>query len=403
MSHLADMSLGARIRRLRAGAFSQRELAEAAGVSIDVIRKLEQEVRHTASITTLQKIARALDVDLATLFGGPASFPSADPGRGTVAIRQALTPVDGLLDEAVPEVREGERVDMDDARRIMTYAWGQYWAGRFEELSASLPLAIAQLRATVHMTHAGDRAVVHDLLARTYWVTSCVLGRCGQAELAWLAITQALHACRHGSDQILDAAIRGSVSTQLVRQGRYDEAARVALRAATAIEPAGDVALPHLSVYGSLLADASVAMGHDQRVDMARELLTESKAVAARLGVDRNDYDTAFGPSQVIGRIVLVNVMTDNYVEALDAARTMPHDSGLPLISRAWHLANTAYAHAQLGHVNAAKNSLFTGEAMAPEWTRHYELARQTAAELVRRDRDPRLRDLATRLAVNKP
>jgi transcriptional regulator with XRE-family HTH domain len=343
MNHVEDMNLGTRIRQLRAGAFSQRELADAAEVSIDVIRKLEQEVRHTASITTLQKIARALDVDLATLFGGSASFLSADDsGRGTMAIRQALTPVDDLLDEAVLEVLEGQRIDMDEARRIMTYTWGQYWAGRFEELSASLPLAIAQLRATVQMAHSGDRAEAYDLLARTYWVASCVLSRYGHADSAWLAITQALRACRHGSDQILEAAIRGSVSTQLVRQGRYDEAARVALHAATAIEPAGDVTLPHLSVYGSLLADASVAVGHDQRVDKARELLVESKAVAARLGVDRNDYDTAFGPSQVIGRTVLVNVMTDNYVEALDAARTMPHDSGLPLISKAWHHANTA-------------------------------------------------------------
>ena len=98
-----------------------------------------------------------------------------------------------------------------------------------------------------------------------------------------------------------------------------------------------------------------------------------------------------------------VSVATDNYVEALDAAKTMPRDTGLPLASRAWHLTNTAYAHARLGHVQRGRDALLTVEAMAPEWIRTLTRCHvRVAAELVRRDRDPVLRALATRLGVGR-
>jgi transcriptional regulator with XRE-family HTH domain len=62
---LTQSTIGERIRRLRTGALmTQDDLAAAAGVSTDPIRKLEQGRRHTASIGSLHRIAAALDVDL---------------------------------------------------------------------------------------------------------------------------------------------------------------------------------------------------------------------------------------------------------------------------------------------------------------------------------------------------
>ncbi|MGH3901803.1 MAG: helix-turn-helix domain-containing protein [Pseudonocardiaceae bacterium] len=61
-----------RIKNLRNGVvMTQDDLAAAAGVSTDLIRKLEQGRRHTASIGSLHRIAAALDVDL----GEPAQPP----------------------------------------------------------------------------------------------------------------------------------------------------------------------------------------------------------------------------------------------------------------------------------------------------------------------------------------
>src|SRR5437763_13760915 len=91
-------TIGERIRELRNGWLSQQELATAAGVSVDLIRKLEQGQRHTASVINLQKIANALDVDLVELFGQPTRPPTGAPNSGVVALRQALTPIDDVVE-----------------------------------------------------------------------------------------------------------------------------------------------------------------------------------------------------------------------------------------------------------------------------------------------------------------
>lgn len=68
-------TVGERIKRLRRGVLlTQDDLAAAAGVSTDLIRKLEQGRRHTASIGSLHRIAAALDVDLGELLGRDSPF-----------------------------------------------------------------------------------------------------------------------------------------------------------------------------------------------------------------------------------------------------------------------------------------------------------------------------------------
>ena len=82
-------SIGARIRRLRHDALmTQDDLGAAAGVSTDLVRKLEQGRRHTASIGSLHRIASALDVDLGELLGRD-NMPQVTPDAGVVALRQS--------------------------------------------------------------------------------------------------------------------------------------------------------------------------------------------------------------------------------------------------------------------------------------------------------------------------
>ncbi|MFG1928982.1 helix-turn-helix domain-containing protein [Cryptosporangium sp. NPDC048952] len=61
--------IGTQIARLRhAKGLTQEALAEAAGVSVDVVRRLEQGQRDTARISSLKAIAAALGSDLALIF-----------------------------------------------------------------------------------------------------------------------------------------------------------------------------------------------------------------------------------------------------------------------------------------------------------------------------------------------
>lgn len=389
-------TIGARIKKLRGNTMTQQELADRSGVSISLIRALEQGQRETASVPSLHKLATALDTDTATLLGKTTTMPGA-PDTGVMAVRRALTPVDDLLDEIVHDV---DPVDPVEARRLTEYGWGLYWSGRYDQLAALLPTALPQLRATAHAADSAHRSGAHESLARGYWLAACSLVHLGQQEAAWLAIRQALDAAQGGEDELLDAVLRGSVSWQLLVQGRYDEALRVAEVAAERIEPRGDVAPQHISVYGSLLVSAATSAGRGGSAAEAHALLDEAADLAKRNGVDRTDYESPFGPAQVTMQRVDVAVVSEEYGHALEAARRMPRNASLPLAARARHLTDLALALAYTGRVERSRDTLLTVEQMAPDWIRYQTLPRRVAAELVRRDRNATLRGLARRLGV---
>jgi transcriptional regulator with XRE-family HTH domain len=391
--------IGARIAYFRKGLLTQQELADRAGVSVDLIRKLEQGRKHIASIPYLHRIARALDVDISALLAKPTTMPSDDPNAGIVGIRTALTAVDDLLDEIT---EHGDPADVDEAHRVVQYAWGSYWAGRLDLLTSILPAGLAQLRATAWAAPERHRAQAHQLLADLYTVTRCTATRLGQPDLAWLAIRNALDSVRRGSDELLHAMVRSSVSHQLLTQGRYDEAHRVALHAAAGIEPVGDVPLPHLSAYGHLLLMAASAAARDQQVSEATDLLAASMECAKRLGVDRNDYETSFGLSQATMQSLDVHVVTENFEAALAAADRIPRDTRLPIVLRARGLYDRALAHTRLGHDERALDAVLAAETMAPDLMRYHALPRLIVDELQERHRarNPRLTKLARRLAV---
>ncbi|MEU7142083.1 helix-turn-helix domain-containing protein [Nocardia sp. NPDC046473] len=393
-----DSSIGVRIRMFRGKALTQRQLADQAGVSVDLVRKLEQGGRQTASIASLQKLARALDVDIADLIGKRAGVPSSDPDSGIVAIRRALTPVDDLLGET----NEEAAISLDDGRRAVDYAWGAYWVGRYELLTSILPSGLTQLRATVHAARNGSVALANELLARMYWVTGCTLVHLGQTDPAFLAIRQALAAAEDGNDPLLLGTIRGSVAWQLLVQGRYDESRRVALRAAASLEPSGEVTPEHLSAYGSLVLLSATAAGRAQAIPDALSLVEAAGEVALRLGSDRRDYETYFGPSQVVMQTVDVNVSSERYPEALAAAKAMPANGGLPQASRARHLTDTAVALTRTGQHQRALDTLLTAERVGgADWLKYQSLPRHIVSELLDHDRRVPLRAFARRIGVN--
>jgi transcriptional regulator with XRE-family HTH domain len=80
--------------RLRRG-LSQEALAERAGLSVDVVRKLEQGRRTSARLATINALARVLDTEPSFLVGQPSTFEataeSSEP-PSVLALRQAVSP-----------------------------------------------------------------------------------------------------------------------------------------------------------------------------------------------------------------------------------------------------------------------------------------------------------------------
>ena len=390
-----DQSVGRQIRRLRREAdLTQAQLAAAAGVSTDLIRKLEQEVRHTASVASLHKIARALDVDTSELLSKATPLPWPTETSGVVALRRVLTAVDDLLGE------QSEAIDpasVDDTRRAVTYAWGAYWAGRYEQLGETLPNALLSLRAA-----RIDDPAMPALAAQLYQVAGCTLVHLGHPDAAHVALREALRIAQTGSDPLRVAAMRGSLSWLLLTQGRFTEAHRLAVTTAATIEPDNRTELPRMSLWGSLVLSGATAAGRDGRGDIADGLLTEARDIARHTDY-RNDYEVAFGPDQVTMQTVDVQVVTEQYGLALKTARLMSRGTPLPLAARARHLADRALAQTRMGQDGAALDTLWSMTQLASAWAKYQTQPRMTVQELrarERRARNPRLKELVTRFGV---
>lgn len=393
---MAESTIGRRIRELRWGLYDQHDLAAAADISVDVIRKLEQGRRHTASLATLARLARVLGVELADLLGPPRPVlaASGDPDR-VVAIRDALTSVDDLLGEL------DDAPDLTELDRAVTYAWGLYWAGRYGPLSALLPRLLTEGAAAMHGAAAADSGWAADLAAQVYQITAETLLHLGDADLGHVAAREALRSATLASDPLRVAAGRSALGHVLLRQGRFGDAERVYLASAADIQQQASPA--HLSVHGGLLLGGASAAVRRGQAGAATELLTEAGAVAQRTGTDRRDYDVKFGPGLFVMAAVDCSVVTEDYVAAARVARTMPPDSALPLVSRSRHLADVAHAHLRLGRARAAETVLLTMEQAAPEWTVHQRLPRVLVDELMALGRPSvRLRELAQRLGATR-
>lgn len=395
-----DQSIGANIKRLRKGLYTQAELAAAADVSPDLIRKLEQERRHTASVPSLHRIAKALDVDLGELLSKGHPMPSSDPDAGVVAIRRALTPVDDLLPA---DHLDQEPLDIVNAERTVDYLWGSYWAGRYELLASLLPSELPKLRATFRAVRSADRPQAATCLARAYQAAGDTLVHLGHTDAAWLAIREALSAAQHGDEELLDRALRVSVSWQLLVQGRVDEAERIAVAAADGLQPTGESTPSEVAAYGTLTVTAATAAARARKASSADELLNEARGAADILGHERSDHQTTFGPAKVAMLSVDCAVVQDNFPEALAAARHLSREADLPLATRARHLADVAYCNLRLGRDETALNTLLTMEHTAPDWIRYQTLPRQITRELIEneRRRNLRLHELALRLGVH--
>jgi transcriptional regulator with XRE-family HTH domain len=392
-----EFALGERIKRLRMAALmTQDDLAAAAGVSTDLIRKLEQGQRHTASIGSLHRIARALGVDIAALLGPARRVSASGPDQGLIyAIRDALTSVDGLLGE----LDDADGPDLAELQRAVVYSWGLYWSGRYDPLAATLPGLLTEAQAATHAAVGDGQAA--DLAGQVHQVVANTLVRLGASDLGHVAAREALRLANIAPDPLQQAAARCTLGSVLMSQGRFIDAERVAVATAQDVQPSGEASPAELSVYGGVLLLGATSAARQGRAGAATELLGEAAETADRAGVDRIDYEVVFGPSNVVMQSVDCSVVAEDYVAAAQMARRMPRDSALPLAARSRHLADVAHAELRLGRIQAAESALLTMERAAPEWTTHHRLPRVLVGELLTLRRPSlRLRELAQRLHV---
>lgn len=382
-----ETGLGDHVARLRLRRkLTQERLAERAGLSVDLVRKLEQGRRHTARLATLNALARALDVEPSILVGQPLTFEArgdAEP-PSVLALHRAVSPVPGILGgepdpEECPSLAALQR-SLRSTERIRR-------EGRMAEIGALLPQLINDARAATHTYTGADAAAAHAVLAEAYQVAATTLTALGKEDAGLTALERSVAAARRSDDPRLEAAGISCLAWILTRQGRLEDAERVALAHAEANEPGFRSDPVDLALWGILLLRAATAAVRRKRHAAVRDLLSLAGAAAARVGEDRLVYATPFGPTNLGVAKVNFLVEMEESAEALRTTRTVADLRSLPPTWQARFHVDRALAYTDVHDEERSVRALLRAEAQAPEWMRYHATSRRLVAELRGRER----------------
>ncbi|MFJ8815413.1 helix-turn-helix domain-containing protein [Amycolatopsis thermoflava] len=381
----AEHDLSENLARYRkARDLSQEQLAEAAGVGVDTVARIEQGTRTTTRPATLRKLSRALGVTVADLLGVPATRRAVD--LDVTELRHAITAIDDLPGMAFAEPQEV--VPLQHLTAAAHATWRAYVDGRHDELLHSLPAVLADARRLARAAEGDEKAGAHRVLSTAYRLGAGLAGRMGFDDLAWSSAERALEAARHSDSPQVETAISlRYLAWTLVRQGRVDEAEHVAVRAAEQIQPMMlDRDGTRAGVFGNLLFNAATAAVTAGRLERADDLLAEAQAAAVRARADSASEAAIFGPRVAALQLIDSTARAGDPEKALHLASTVPEARGeVPAFWEAGHRLRLAAASIQLRQDRQALRYLAEASDLAPDWVRTQPLGEAVMRRLVER------------------
>lgn len=399
--------------RRRAG-MSQEELAHAASVSPGTVRKVEQG--GTVRMETLHTLARALGVTTAELMASDAPEPigrAEEPNRlNLIQLRAVLTPAVGLVDQDA-EVA-GEEPNLRTFSRAVRDARELYFSDSYKSVAARLPSLLRDASLAVAYYDRGDEHR-QALLARAeaLRLAGTYLTQVRQYDIAYAALSSAIADAKRSGDMLAAGSGVGGMCWLLVRQGRLDEAERIAAESMDAVEPKITGAEPdYYAVWGGLAMEAAAALNN--RPDEAKEYRKAARVAATAVGTAHRNLSrhwSVFGPVTAA-----LKALEDSMVIGDARAVVRKADEEEALSTRAWKrlgrpstndgnrfTLDVARAHTRTGDPSAAMDELTRLRDAAPEWFRHQNSAAETMQEILnkrKRTLTTEMRDMAAYLDV---
>jgi DNA-binding XRE family transcriptional regulator len=380
---MAAQHLGERLARLRrARDLTQEALAERAGVSVDVVRKLEQQRKHSARLPTLHSLATGLGVELTTLLGEPPAIaPNGDEPPGLTSVRRALLP--SPMPQK-PTLVEDSGPTLDVIRAEITEGWTLYHDADFARLIEVLPGILTDARVAAAVYTGERRAVAHASLGKALQLGGHLAIRLGKTDLALAALDRATQAAEASDNALLAPMIANSISWAYQRQNRLDDARELAISAADAVEPSGAEHNPDaLQVWGGLLLSAGTTAARSGDYSQAKDVMAVAEAAAQRLGRHReNKLVSVFNRTAVKIEQVRLAVGFHRPEEAVSIAQSIRLSKSVPPTWRTWLYLDIARAKTDLGDSAGAVKALQYIRSEAPSWMRHHTLAVSIVTDL---------------------
>jgi transcriptional regulator with XRE-family HTH domain len=380
-------TLGERIadyRRQRG--MSQRELAVEMDRSESWVSQVERDIQPVERLSVLHALAEALGVSVRDLRPEAVVEPEHNVPNDLDGLRLELSGHPALRDVLGGAAARGNRHDLDSFRTEVEHAWDLAHESRFAALSDALTTVLPRLEHAARVPGLTNPAQLHALLARAYQAASAAFARQDEPDAAWVAADRAIAAAEASGDALAVIAGHFRLAHAFIRLRRLDQAERVTMAAIAALGPtvedSGSAKPELLSLYGAMHLVGAVIAGHESDRPRARAHLAAARATAERLGEDRNDYDTEFGPTNVRLHTVSVAVDLGDAGEALDVAADIDA-TGLSPERQVRLQIDVARAHTQRRHTGEALAALLDAERLAPEHVHTHHLAKETMRELL--------------------
>lgn len=375
---------GDRIReaRKRRG-MTQRELAEAAGLSVSAVKKIEQGTLGELRLQTARRLAVALGVPTMAIVDPSPPEPREPADRSIWAPTR-----DALISPQTGDA--GEPLVEHNTTDVLLGAVRLYHDNAYDRLARVLPLLLRDTRDASPL-----------LRSRVMQLAGSVMTQTRNHDAARVALTQSMVGAEAtGSD--LDAA--STVITMcwlLLIEGQFEQVRHLAVVWADRVEPRLSTATyPEISVWGWLLLRGSAAAIRDNRPGEAADMMRLAEAAAVAAGNERGGYRqywTTFGPATVAMKRT-ENALVDGRPDvALRLAARVPQGLRPTSDNRNRHLLDVSAAHAELRHYDDAVGVLKRLQAEAGPWLGEQRMARDTLGRIIHRRRTltQDMRDLA--------
>jgi transcriptional regulator with XRE-family HTH domain len=382
---------------------TQEQVAEKSGVSVDVIRKLEQHRKHSARLPTLHALAKGLGTEVTTLLGDPPAVASngAPEPPELVKLRRAVMP------SLVPKP-PGDLGSLSIAvvRAEIADAWSLYHSADFAQLLTLLPEIVNEARLLSAVGSPEQKAAGSAALGKALQLAGHLAIRLGKTDLALSALERAASAAGNSGDDLLTPMVYNSVAWAYQRQNRLGDAEELAVTAADQVEAGKLDSAARVRVWGGLVMSGATSAARMGNYDEARDMMTTAELGAGRLAVMPPPEGDArmlsvFSPSSVRIERVRLAVQHERPEEALKLAKGTRLSRDIPPSWRTWLLLDVARAYADTGDAENAVRTLEVLRRVAPQWIKHHNLAVAIVTDLLAGSQHPPgLRKLADFLGI---
>ncbi|MFF5569034.1 helix-turn-helix domain-containing protein [Streptomyces sp. NPDC012623] len=387
MAHSSQEHTGARIadyRKLRQ--MSQTALARDAFLSRSTIAKVEAGL-SPASTAVVAACARALQVDVAVLYGQPYISELRQDH-----LDRLISPLSNALDmyDLGPDPDITPRPISRIADDVAVLCSGAC-ATEYKNVGARLPGLLGELITAVNVLPLGSAEYrsASATLSWCYWVSYEFAYRLGYHHLASIALERMGWMAEQAQDPLLLAVRLAKRSSILLRRGDNHMAGRIIERGHALVEQSESRRpVDALAVTGTLHLASAIASAQAQNKESVSGYMELANRAADQIGRDvPHVYWTSFGKTNVLHYEVATRVELGQLGGAVQEARKLRFPVGHPKMRMGRYYMEMGRAYAQMGKAEAAQRALRRAREIAPQQARYHPLMRETIGVLVRRQR----------------